>query len=86
MMSQEIIQEKIEEIEHLKRLLEQERSRLSECQKSVSDLKEEIITLNAKLNKMKNMKDALSKKQIENSQKISGLEETIQLQKDTLES
>jgi len=32
------------------------------------------------------MKDALSKKQIENSQKISGLEETIQLQKDTLES
>jgi len=43
-------------------MLEQERLRLSECQKSVSDLKEELITSNAKLAKMKNMKDALSKK------------------------
>ena len=52
-MQSEIIQEKVEEIEHLNRVLGQERDHLKDLQKKVADLKEEITNLQGKLQKTK---------------------------------
>ena len=66
--------------------MQQERDRLKELQKTVSDLKEEIVNVQGKLQKTKNMKDALHKKNVENVQKMSALEDQLQDKNDQIEA
>ena len=77
MVSNELLQEKQDQIELLQDLLEKEREKLHAAEKQVADLNEEFVIVQEKLKRAEDDKDKLRQKQKENIFKISTLNEKI---------